>query len=85
MRGSLLVQSAFQYVHLFSGAFFEHLQHLVYLIAFGTIRQWTELWEEYIFIRKTLTQYDELTNGDIGTRINEAIRNYIIRLKDNSN
>lgn len=85
MRGSMLVQSAFQYVHLFSGAFFEHLQHLVYLIAFGTIRQWTELWEEYIFIRKTLTQYDELTNGDIGTRINEAIRNYIIRLKDNSN
>lgn len=85
MRGSMLVQSAFQYVHLFSGAFFEHLQHLVYLIAFGTIRQWTELWEEYIFIRKTLTQYDELTKGDIGTRINEAIRNYIIRLKDNSN
>jgi len=85
MESSLLIQSAFQYINLFSGSFFEHLQHLVYLIAFGTIRQWTELWEEYVFIHKTLTKYDELTHEDMGTKINEAIRNYIINLKENSN
>lgn len=85
MESSLLIQSAFKYINLFSGSFFEHLQHLVYLVAFGTIRQWTELWEEYVFIHKTLTKYDELTHEDIGTKINEAIRNYIINLKENSN
>ena len=64
---------------------FEHLQHLVYLTAYGTIRQWTELWEEYVFIHKTLIQYDEMTGGTIGKKINKAIRDYIIDLKENSN
>ena len=85
MRSSLLIQSAFQRVHLFSGSFFEHLQHLVYLTAFGTIRQWTELWEEYVFIHKTLLRYDDLTGGSDGLTINQAIRDYIIQLKENSN
>jgi hypothetical protein len=85
MPSSLLIQSAFQYVHHFSGAFFEHLQHLIYLTAFGTIRQWTELWEEYVFIHKTLLRYDDLTGGADGLTINQAIRDYIIQLKENSN
>lgn len=85
MRSSLLIQSVFGYVHHFSGAMFEHLQHLVYLTAFGTIRQWTELWEEYVFIHKILTQYDALTGKSDGKVINRAIRNYIIKLKENSN
>lgn len=29
----------------------EHLIQLVHLTAFGTIRQWSEMWEEYIYIR----------------------------------
>jgi hypothetical protein len=29
-------------------AFWEHLMHLVYLTAFGTIRQWPDMWEEYM-------------------------------------
>jgi len=85
MPSSFLIQSAFQYVHHFSGAFFEHLQHLIYLTAFGTIRQWTELWEEYVFIHKTLLRYDDLTGGADGLTINQAIRDYIIQLKENSN
>ena len=86
-ESSLLVQSAFRYVHHFSGSLFEHLQHMIYLIAFGTIRQWTELWEEYIFVQKTLTKYDELT-GDKkkpGHQLVNAMRKYIINLKENSN
>ena len=60
---------------------------MIYLIAFGTIRQWTELWEEYIFVQKTLTKYDELT-GDKkkpGHQLVNAMRKYIINLKENSN
>lgn len=85
MESSLLIQSAFQYINLFSGSFFEHLQHLVYLTAYGTIQQCDELWEEYISIRKTLIKYDELTKGKDGMEISNAIRNYIINLKSNSN
>ncbi len=86
-ESSLLVQSAFRYVHHFSGSMFEHLQHMVYLMAFGTIRQWTELWEEYVFIQKTLTQYDELTGDEKkpGHEIVNAMRKFIINLKENSN
>lgn len=86
MKSSLLVQSAFKYVHHFSGSMFEHLQHMVYLIAFGTIRQWTEMWEEYVFVHKILVQYDELSKDPEkpGMRIVQAMRKYIIDLKENS-
>lgn len=91
MESSLLIHSAFHFIHHFSGAFFEHLQHLVYLVAYGTIRQWTELWEEYVFIQHTFSEYDTLinkklnTNDKRGMAINNAIREYIINLKENCN
>ena len=90
MKSSLLVYSTFKVVHHFSNAFFDHLQHLVYLTAFGTIRQWQEMWEEYIFVYKGLYEYDNkvLVNGkkqDRGKKICNAIKEYIISLKENSN
>lgn len=96
MESSLLVQSAFKIVNLFSGAFFEHLQHLVYLTAFGTIRQWQDMWEEYVFVSKELCDYDILVNEKVkgendeeklvrrGKAVSDAIREYIINLKENN-
>lgn len=54
------------------GGFLEHLTQLVYLTAFGTVRQWPEMWEEYQFIRSIT-----------GERI-ESIEEHIYNLKTNS-
>lgn len=90
MNSSLLVYSAFKVVHHFSEAFFDHLQHLIYLTAFGTIRQWQDMWEEYEFVYKELYEYDnyvvdnEGKKQDRGKKICNAIKEYIINLKENS-
>lgn len=39
------------------GGLLEHLMHLVHLTAFGTARQWSEMWEEYLFFKN---QFDTL-------------------------
>lgn len=33
------------------GGMLEHLTQLVHLTAFGTVRQWPEMWEEYIYFK----------------------------------
>lgn len=53
------------------GGLLEHLTQLVYLTAFGTVRQWPEMWEEYQFIKAIIGQ-------PIG-----AIEEYIVNLKNN--
>lgn len=89
MRSSLLVQSAFKVVHHFSGAFFDHLQHLVYLTAFGTIRQSDEMDIELNNVYKELIEYDDIISKVDGERTNrgcavcDAIRNYIVELENN--
>lgn len=50
ISGSVLV-SNFMMNHEDMGGLLEHLIQLVHLTAFGTIRQWAEMWEEYIYIR----------------------------------
>lgn len=52
------------------GGLLEHLTQLVYLTAFGTVRQWPEMWEEYQFIKSIV--------GPIDT-----IEDYIVDLKNN--
>ncbi len=52
------------------GGFLEHLMQLVYLTAFGTVRQWPEMWEEYQFIKSI-----------VGPQ--EHIERYIFKLKNN--
>ena len=49
----------------------EHLTQLVYLTAFGTVRQWPEMWEEYQYIKSVF--------GTI-----EEVEKYIVDLKNNS-
>ena len=53
------------------GGFLEHLTQLVYLTAFGTVRQWPEMWEEYQFIKPMVG-------------VQESIEKYILKLKNNN-
>ena len=66
-RGSILLNSIFQNWNHYSPDFWEHLQHLCYLIGFGTGRQWPEWWEEYLFIKPVLK----------GTPVESKIKEYI--------
>lgn len=53
------------------GGFLEHLTQLVYLTAFGTVRQWPEMWEEYQFI-----------SSIVGPQ--QKVEEYIMKLKSNN-
>ena len=48
--GSVLVTN-FILKNVNLGGMLEHLTQLVHLTAFGTIRQWPEMWEEYIYFK----------------------------------
>jgi hypothetical protein len=57
---SKLVNSLFTDIEHYDNSLWEHVMHLVYLTAFGTIRQWQEMWEEYILIKPYLLRaYNE--------------------------
>jgi hypothetical protein len=53
------------------GGLLEHVTHMVYLTAFGTVRQWPEIWEEYRFVA-----------AQVGYM--EVIESYILSLKSDS-
>ena len=56
---------------LYPKAVFEHVVQLVYLTAFGTVRQWPEMWEEYQFIKSVVGKID-------------SVEQYIFNLKNNN-
>lgn len=63
------------------GGMLEHLTQLVHLTAFGTIRQWPEMWEEYIYFKAMFEkQLDEVSSKDFNT-LCQNIENYILELK----
>lgn len=51
----------------------EHLTHLIYLLAYGSEIEWPEMWEEYNYVKKYF-------NKD-GAEFMDKIRDYIIELK----
>jgi len=57
-RGSVFMTS-FNIRHNHLGGLLEHLSQLVHLTAFGTVRQWPEMWEEYLFFK---AQFQDLYN-----------------------
>ena len=61
------------------GGLLEHFTHLVYITAFGTIRQWPEMWEEYLYFKAL---FNDLPDKD-GTEIAmfNYIEEYILKLK----
>ena len=61
------------------GGLLEHLTHLVHLTAFGTARQWPEMWEEYLFFKN---QFDSVCeDSDARKELYRAMEKYIIDLK----
>lgn len=57
--------------NVYIGGFLEHLTQLVYLTAFGTVRQWPEMWEEYQFLKSVVGRIKD-------------IEKYIFDLKNNN-
>lgn len=70
-NGSLLVQSVFEDRKEYTYSFWEHFQHLCYLIAYGNDSQYPEMWEEYLFVKDTLQKC-----------VSDKIKNYIVKLSN---
>lgn len=69
-NGSLLVKSLYD-IDKYTYSFWEHFQHLCYLIAYGNDSQYPEMWEEYLFVKDTLQKC-----------VSEKIKNYIVKLSN---
>lgn len=79
-KGSVLMTDFIQ-KKINLGGMLEHLTQLVHLTAFGTIRQWHEMWEEYIYFKAQFeNQLDEVTRNDFNI-LCQNIENYILELK----
>ena len=67
------------------GGLLEHLTQLVHLTAFGTIRQWPEMWEEYIYFKAQfdIHQFEKECESarDKFNKLCEDIESYILNLK----
>lgn len=84
-KGSVLITN-FITKNVNLGGLLEHLTQLIHLTAFGTIRQWPEMWEEYIYFK---SQFDlKQFRLEIGEKADElfddlciSIESYILNLK----
>lgn len=79
-RGSVLMTNFIQNkVNL--GGLLEHLTQLVHITAFGTVRQWPEMWEEYIYFKAMFEkQLDDVSEKEFRD-LCQNIEDYIIKLK----
>lgn len=67
------------------GGMLEHLTQLVHLTAFGTVRQWPEMWEEYIYFKSLFKaqlgiERDSVSDNEF-TKMATHIEDYIKTLK----
>lgn len=68
--------------HINMGGLLEHLAQLVHLTAFGTIRQWPEMWEEYLYVKAQLeAQASDKERLEI---LCNKIERYILKLKSSA-
>jgi hypothetical protein len=81
---SLLIKSLFPDVEFYDHAFWEHIMHLVYLTAFGTIRQWHEMWEEFMLIKPYLQKAAD-KEIERAKEVIEGIEKYITTLQEAQN
>ena len=79
-KGSVLA-SYFMLKNHNLGGLLEHLVHLVHMTGFGTIRQWAEMWEEYIYIRTYFEERGLSIKDNNFKQMCEHIENYIFDLK----
>lgn len=74
---SRLVDSLYPDLADYDTHFWNHLQQLMYMIAYGTVRQWPQMWEEYIFIKDTLEKVSAVRSFNLC----RSIERYILGLK----
>lgn len=81
-KGSVLITN-FIKKNVNLGGLLEHLTQLVHLTAFGTVRQWPEMWEEYIYFKSQfdLEQFKEQYDEKDFYTLCEDIESYILKLK----
>lgn len=84
--GSVLITTFILHnVHL--GGLLEHLIQFIHLTAFGTVRQWPEMWEEYLYFKDLFLSQNSLANQQEQVQPKEYkvmfdnINNYISKLK----
>lgn len=68
------------------GGLLEHMGQMIHLVAYGTIRQWPEMWEEYVYFRSQFEEQCKKVESNIpGLKNREAlykaIEKYILELK----
>ena len=85
-KGSVLMTNFIQ-TKINLGGMLEHLTQLVHLTAFGTIRQWPEMWEEYIYFKaqfeKQIVEENDF-DSVVPAKLKEMFLNiekYILELK----
>ena len=85
-KGSVLV-THFLNDNINMGGLLEHLAQLVHLTAFGTVRQWPEMWEEYLFVKAELEALIDDKDADMVDSCNQVcnkIENHILKLKSSA-
>jgi len=87
IKKSVLISYYNEHQHL--SGLLEHLTNLVHIAAFGTIRQWDEMWEEYLYFKaqfKVLISKEKEENQNdniagIFQRVCGHIESFILELK----
>ena len=79
-KGSVLITD-FIMGNVNLGGFLEHLTQLVHLTAFGTVRQWPEICEEYIYF-KSQFNIEKFKDKEKFNKLCVAIEKYVIDLKE---
>lgn len=79
-KGSVLMTNFIQ-KKINLGGMLEHLTQLVHLTAFGTVRQWPEMWEEYCYFKAMFEKQQDEFSLDNFNSLCQNIENYILELK----
>ena len=66
------------------GGLLEHLAQLVHLTAFGTVRQWPEMWEEYMYVKAQLKALISEKDKKRLDKLCDKIEGYILDLKSSA-
>lgn len=72
--------------HINMGGLLEHLAQLIHLTAFGTVRQWPEMWEEYLYTKAQM-EAQIGNNADVEEkfkRLCNKMEGYILKLKSSA-
>lgn len=80
-KGSVLMTDFIQ-KKINLGGMLEHLTQLVHLTAFGTVRQWPEMWEEYIYFKAQFEKQLDVDEDSVDCKyLFSNIESYILGLK----